>query len=343
MPTRKLPSLKKLGDLLPVTARLYQAFRSRLGRDGAAPGEEGDAPEFQFSDAAALEVRQLELSIRDLVDTLFSGEYHSVFRGQGLEFSHLREYTHGDDVGAINWGVTARRGHPYIKQFVEERELSVILAVDVSASEDFGTGARANAELAMELAAVLAMCAVRNNDRVGLLLISDGVELYVPPGSGRRHALRLLLGLHSFRSGGRRTRLGSGLEYLARVSHHRSIVFLISDFILDADELRELREAGAGISLRHDLVPVRLVDPWAESIPDLGMVALVDPESGRRTVVDAGDPRFLAAYRRDAAEARDEVSAVFRDLRLDSIEVDTRSSYVPALLGFFHRRERMNL
>lgn len=343
MLNRSHPLLQRLGDVLPGTARALEAFRHRLGWGGKAAGDDLPEPEFRFSDAAALDVRQLELSIRDLVDTLFSGEYHSVFRGQGLEFSHLREYTHGDDVRAINWGVTARRGHPYIKQFVEERELSVILAVDVSASEDFGTGGHANAELAMELAAVLALCAIRNNDRVGLLLISDGVELFVPPGSGRRHALRLLLELHAFRPKGRETKLGRGLDFLARVSHHRSIVFLISDFILDQNELQDLRTTGMGVSLRHDLVPVHLVDPWAEEIPELGMIALVDPESGRRTVVDAGDVKFLSAYRHDAADARREIALLFRDLRLDSIEVDTRSSYVPALLNFFHRRERLNI
>lgn len=335
--------LERLGRVLPDTARAVASFRHRLrwGRRSEPRGL--DDAELTFADAAGFEVRQLELSIRDLVDTLFSGEYHSVFRGQGLEFSHLREYVHGDDIRAIDWNVTARRGHPYIKQFVEERELTVMLVVDVSASKDFGTGERANAEMAMELAAVLALCATRNNDRVGLLLVSDEVEKFIPPGSGRRHALRVLLELHAVQPKGRGTQLGRGLDFLARVSHNRAIVFLISDFILNEDELRDLAEVAMGVSLRHDLVPVHLLDSRAEELPELGMVALVDPESGRRVVVDSADPLFRDAYRATVAGAREEIASLFRDLRVDSIEVDTSKSYVPALLSYFHRRERLNI
>jgi uncharacterized protein (DUF58 family) len=329
----------RLGEALPGVARAYDAVRDRLRRARHRAGPT-DA-ETSLADAAALEVRQLELSVRDLVDTLFSGEYHSVFRGQGLEFSHLREYMHGDDVRAIDWNVTARRGHPYIKQFMEERELTVMLVVDVSASKDFGTGPRANAELAMELAAVLALCATRNNDRVGLLLVSDEVEKFIPPGSGRRHALRLLMELHGFRPSGRGTKLGRGLDYLARVTRSRAVVFLISDFILEPEDLRDLREVGMGISLRHDLVPIHLLDPGAEELPELGMLALVDPETGKRMVVDAGDPRFRDAYAAAVLTSRREIAGLFRDCRVDSIEVDTRKSYVPALLDFFRRRERL--
>jgi uncharacterized protein (DUF58 family) len=333
--------LRRLGAALPDTVRAFGAVRPRLrwGREERP----GSGPEVSLADAAALEVRQLELSTRELVDTLFSGEYHSVFRGQGLEFSHLREYVYGDDVRAIDWNVTARRGHPYIKQFVEERELTVLLVVDVSASKDFGTGARANAELALELAAVLALCAVRNNDRVGLLLVSDDVEKFVPPGSGRRHALRTLLELHAFQPRGRGTRLGRGLEYLAHVVRNRSIVFLVSDFILNPTELGELRQAGMAVALRHDLIPVHLLDARAETLPELGMVALVDPESGRRVVVDADDPGFRDAYRAAVAASRQQVTSLFQELRVEPIEVDTGQSYVPALLEFFRRRERLSI
>ncbi|MBI4521570.1 MAG: DUF58 domain-containing protein [Gemmatimonadetes bacterium] len=297
-------------------------------------------PEDLFSDAAALQIRQLELQIRGLVDSLFSGEYQSVFRGQGLELSHLREYEVGDDVRAIDWNVTARRGQPYVKQFVEERELTAVLVVDVSGSKDFGTGARANAEIALELAAVLALSANRNNDRVALLLVTDEVELFIPPGTGRSHALRLLLKLLTHRPQGRGTKPSKGLDFVARVCRPRSILFLISDFILDASELEALSEVSRTVALRHDLIPIRLVDSRADELPDVGMVALLDPETGERRVVDAGNATLRESYRSAVAAARDQVSALFRELSLDVIEVDTKESYIPPLMRFFFRRER---
>ena len=331
--------LQRIRNLLPDTARAVGAFRGLLRGARLESGWEG--PEETVPDELALDVRQLELHVRYLVDSLFSGEYHSVFRGQGLEFSSLREYQPGDDVRAIDWKVTARRGHPYVKQFVEERELNALLVVDMSASEEFGTGERPNAEIALELAAVLALSATRNNDRVGLLLVTDEVEFFLPPSSGRRHALRLLLELHAFRPKRRGTKPSKALDFIARVIPHRAIIFLISDFILDAAELRELAETGRGMALRHDLVPIRLRDSRADDLPDLGMVALLDPETGKRVVVNAGDAAFRDSYRADTARARAEVSSLFRELHADIIEVDTSESYIPPLLKFFGRRERM--
>jgi len=329
-----------IARFIPGVARAVAGIGKLARGAGSEIQLEAPNPEQFFSDAAALHIRQLELQIRGLVDSLFGGEYQSVFRGQGLEFSHLREYEVGDDVRAIDWNVTARRGHPYVKQFVEERELTAVLVVDVSGSKDFGTGARANAEIALELAAVLALSANRNNDRVALLLVTDEVELFIPPGTGRSHSLRLLLTLLTFRPKRRGTKPSKGLDFVARVCRPRSILFLISDFVLDASELKALSEVAPIVQLRHDLIPVRLVDSRSEELPDVGMVALLDPETGERRVVDAGDAAFRDSYRSDVARARDQVSALFRGLSLDIIEVDTKESYIPPLMRFFFRRER---
>ncbi|MEX0911983.1 MAG: DUF58 domain-containing protein [Gemmatimonadota bacterium] len=324
---------QRLGRLVPDTARAVAAFRSAFG--GAASGQElTDPHEF------ALHVRKLELHTRHLVDTLFSGEYQSVFRGQGLEFSHIREYQHGDDVRSIDWNVTARRGEPYVKQFVEERELAVMLVVDMSASEEFGTGQGANRDVALELAAVLALSAARNNDQVGLVIVTDEVELYIPPGSGRRHALRLLLELRGFTPRSRGTKLSVALDFISRICKHRTIVFLISDFLLDSEEVGALRAVGGGVSDRHDLVAIRLTDSSTGELPEVGMIALVDPERGQRLLVDAGDASLRANFRSDEADARKEVSTLLRDLSVDKIEVDPHESYIEPLLAFFHRRER---
>lgn len=293
-----------------------------------------------FSKEIAAQVRHIELRTKGLVESLFSGEYHSVFKGRGLEFSDVREYQPGDDVRAIDWNVTARRGRLFMKEYVEERELTALLIVDLSASKEFGTGRKANAIIASEIAAILAFAAAGNNDRVGLLLVTDRVELFVPPDSGRRHVLRLVLELLSFRPAGRGTKLSTALEYASRVLHRRAAVFLVSDFLMDTASDPAFAHAARKFGREHDLVPIRLTDPGGQSLPEAGFLALVDPESGERHVVDTGSARIRAAYADRTSAQRAELSELFRELRLDVIEVRTTEDYVPALIGFFRRRER---
>ena len=295
-----------------------------------------------FSKEIAAQVRRIELRTKGLVESLFSGEYHSVFKGRGLEFSDVREYQPGDDVRAIDWNVTARRGHLFLKEYVEERELTALLIVDLSASKEFGTGEKSNATIASEIAAILAFAAAGNNDRVGLLLVTDHVELFVPPDSGRRHVMRLVLELLSFRPSGRGTRLSTALEYASRVLHRRSAIFLVSDFLLDDDTDPEFVSAARRVKRDHDLVPIRLADPGGAVLPNVGLLALVDPETGERLIVDAGSAAKRRGYAEGKAAQRDRMTALFRELRMDTVEVSTTEDYVPTLIRFFRQRERVS-
>ena len=293
-----------------------------------------------FSPEVAQQVKRLELRTRGLVESLFSGEYHSVFKGRGLEFADVREYQPGDDIRSIDWNVTARRGRPFIKQYIEERELTAVLVVDLSASKDFGTGRRSNAVIASEIAAILALSAARNNDHVGLLLVTDQVELFIPPNTGRRHALRLVLELLSYAPTGSGTKLSAGLEYLSKVLRRRAAVFLISDFLVDTAADPALPHVARRFSHQHDLVPVRLSDPGYSALPDVSLLAVVDPETGRRRVVDTSDPQSRKEYGERAEQTRGDVTDLFRELGLDFVEASTAEDYVPVLIEFFRRRER---
>ena len=298
-------------------------------------------PSRVFSKEIAAQARRIELRTRGLVESLFSGEYHSVFKGRGLEFSDVREYQPGDDVRAIDWNVTARRGHPFVKEFVEERELTALLVVDLSASKEFGTGDKDNATIAIEIAAILALAAAGNNDRVGLVLITDQIELFVPPDSGRRHVLRLIMELLACRPNGKGTRLSLGLEYALRMLHHRAVIFLVSDFLTDSSIDPEFGHAARRLSRDHDLVPIRLTDMGEEMLPEIGLVALFDPETGQRHVVDTSSSGTREAYAEQKEAQRMLMTSFFRELRLDIIEVRTEDDYVPALINFFRRRERL--
>jgi uncharacterized protein (DUF58 family) len=333
---------------------LWQRFRT-TGRLLLGDGE--DAPLPAPSDPVApggvprevlRQVRLIELRTRGSVNSLFSGEYHSAFKGQGMEFSEVRAYEPGDDVRSIDWNVTARMGHPYIKKYIEERELTVMVLVDFSGSERFGTRGRLKAELAAELAAVLALSAVRNNDRVGLLLFTDRVEHVVPPKKGRRHVLRLIRDLLVFRPARRGTDIAGALEYAARMLRQRSILFLLSDFQLPASAgqaspaapLATLQKTLRLVANRHDIVAIRTVDTAEETMPDAGLLVLRDPETGDEVVLDT---RSRVVRRRYEARAEAEAAALrtmFRRLAVDEIEVRTDRSYVRPLLAFFQARER---
>jgi uncharacterized protein (DUF58 family) len=270
-----------------------------------------------------------------LVNSLFSGEYHSVFKGQGMEFAEVREYQTGDEVRSIDWNVTARMRHPFVKRYVEERELTVMLAVDLSGSSLFGTTARFKSELATELSAVLAMSANRNNDRVGALLFTDRVEHVVPPGKGRKHMLRLIRDLLSYRPAGAATNIGIATEYLGKMMKHRAIIFLISDF-QGGDMERPIKM----LAQRHDVVAVTVEDPREATLPDIGLARFLDPETGDTVDVDTSDRGVREAYERAVTEESERRRRLFRRLGIDEIAIRTDTGYVEPLLRFFRLREQ---
>lgn len=283
----------------------------------------------------ARRVRLLEIQTRHLVNDIFSGEYESVFKGRGVEFSEVREYQPGDDVRAIDWNVTARRGTPYVKQFVEERELTVILAVDGSASTRFGTQGALKRERAAEIAAVLGLAASRNNDRAGALLFAEGIERYIPPRKGKTHVLRLVRDILTFDPPSTGTDLTGAIEFLARVLHRRSVVFLLSDFLDEGYE-----RALSALAVRHDVVALPLMDRRDRELPDVGLIEVVEPESGTKRWLDTGSRKVRDAYAEAAERADARRAVVFRQSGVDAIEVDTLADYVDPLRRFFERRER---
>ncbi len=296
----------------------------------------------QTTDSATLatpellrQVRRLEIQARRLVAERFLGQYHSVFKGRGLEFAEVREYQPGDDVRTIDWNVTARMGAPYVKRFVEERELTVMLAVDVSASQQFGTAARRKEELAAELSALLAFAAVANNDRVGLLAFSDGIEAFLPPRKGSRRALRLVRELLALRPVSHRTDIGAAVGYLQRTLGRRAIIFLISDFIDDGFEAT-LRSA----ALRHDVVGLVLSDPRELTMPAVGLVEAEDAETGERVWLDADDPTVRERFTQQASGAREARRRSLSSLGVDVVEISTEGSYIGPLISYFQKRAR---
>ena len=286
------------------------------------------------------QVRRIELRTRGLVASQFTGEYHSVFKGQGMEFAEVREYVPGDDVRTIDWNVSARTGQTFVKKYVEERELTVLLVVDRSASQRFGTRGRFKGEMIPEVAASLAMSAVRNNDRVGLLVFTDGVEHFVAPRKGRRHVLRLLRDLLVHRPAGRGTDLAAALAHAARMLRSRAILFLVSDFQVPEDGRDAFERALRAAAARHDVVPVVLSDPAEAEAPDVGVLRLVDPETGRVRDVDTGWREVRAQFAEEVRREGAELARLFRRLEVEPVELSTSDSASAALVSFFRRRER---
>lgn len=280
-------------------------------------------------------IRHLELKTRRLVEAALAGQYRSVFKGRGMNFEEVREYQPGDEVRSIDWNVTARLGHPFVKKFTEERELTVMLIVDVSASGDFGSVKLSKRELAAEVASVLAFSAIRNNDKVGLLLFSDHVELFIAPKKGRIHTLRLIREILFFEPKGKGTETGVALAYLNRVVTRRAVVFLISDF-QGPDFSRQLSVTGR----RHDLIALPIIDPREEDIPDVGIVAFEDAETGEQIEVNTSDRAVRAAYLHLVDKNSAALSKLLRRERVDSIALRTDEDYLPALQTFFRTRER---
>ncbi|MQA90349.1 MAG: DUF58 domain-containing protein [Gemmatimonas sp.] len=279
----------------------------------------------------------MELRTRGFVESLFSGDHLSVFVGRGMEFSHVRGYQFGDDVRAIDWKVTARRGSPYVRQFIEERDLLVVLVVDVSASGRFGPGERSAGEVATLIASALAFAATRSNDRLALMLYSDRVEHFLSPGSGRRRTVRVLGDLLSFRPKGRRTDLAPALDHLVRTLSGRANLFVISDFIQDRNNPR-LRGALGRAARAHELIAVRLASPATAELPSVGWVELTDPESGRRVVIDSGSRRVREHYRRSVQLAKGEMVSLLSEVGAELIDVDTAADPLAPISEFFRRR-----
>lgn len=281
-------------------------------------------------------VRRVEIQTRRMVTDALAGEYHSIFKGRGMEFSEVREYQMGDDIRTIDWNVTSRTGSLYVKKFTEERELTVLLVLDASGSADFGTRSRFKREVAAEMGALLAFSAIKNNDRVGAIVFTDDIEMYVPARKGRAHVLRVIRDLLYFQPKGRGTNLARACEYLNRITRKRAVVFLLSDFF-DSGFEKPLRVAAK----KHDLIAVFISDPREREIPDVGLIEIADAETGRRLLVDTSDQEAMKAYRKAALEKggrqREELTA----MGVDIIDVRTDVPYDRPLLRFFQRRARL--
>lgn len=310
-------------------------FRKRLDLAAALEAPPAGAYGKGISPEMARKVRALEFSSKRLVESVFSGEYHSVFKGRGMAFSEVRQYAPGDDVRAIDWNVTARMGEPFIKVFDEERELTVILMVDASASGAFGTRGRFKSEAAAEICATIAFSAIKNNDKVGLCIFTREVELFIPPAKGRRHVLRIIRELLAFKPTGVGTGIGNALDRLLRTARRGGIVFMVSDF---ADEGYESRLRVA--ARKFDLIAIRITDPAEQSLPDAGLLRLRDPETGEERVIDASNADFRARFERAARERDEKTKKTLGSAGVDVIEISTDGPAVAPLEKFFRRREK---
>lgn len=304
-------------------------------------------------------IHTIELRTNRLVSESLAGQYHSVFKGQGMNFDEVREYQPGDEVRSIDWNVTARMNHPFVKKFVEERELTLMLIVDLSGSGLFGSGEQTKRELAAELASVLAFSAIRNNDKVGLIIFTETVEKFIPPRKGRRHVLRVIREILYHEPQHRGTDLNAALEFLVRVTPHRAIAVVISDFLGQTFPTRAeitahlhrkvvLSETLAQASLtalrqanrRHDVVAVHVVDRYEMELPALGRLILKDAETGEVVEINTGDERKRRIFAQRQAQAQEDLIHLFRSAKIDSIQLRTDESYVAALGRFFETREK---
>jgi uncharacterized protein (DUF58 family) len=284
-------------------------------------------------------VRQIEIRTHRHARDTFAGQYHSVFKGRGMDFDEVREYVAGDEIRSIDWNVTARTGRPFVKKYTEEREQTLLLLVDLSASGDFGSRDQTKRERAAEVASVLAFSAIRNNDKVGLVLFTDRIEEFLPPRKGRRHVLRVVREILFCTPRGRGTDLGKALRFAHQVVRRQAIAFLVSDFIAGpAEDAAELERTLQLVHRRHDLVALRVSDRRETELPDIGEVSLEDAESGAQFVVDTSDPEVRERFRRAAVQGREELSRSLRSAGIDSLEIDTSDPYLGPLRHFFRAR-----
>ena len=280
-------------------------------------------------------VRRIEITTSALVNDVFSGEYHSVFKGRGMEFSEVREYQIGDDIRSIDWNVTARMGHPFVKIFEEERELTVMLLVDVSSSGNFGTYEQMKGEIAIEICALLAFSAIKNNDKVGLIIFTDEIEKFIPPKKGKAHVLRVLRELLYHEPKGTQTDISGALEYLSRVTKRRSVVFLVSDFI-NTNYEKALQIANR----RHDIVAITVTDPREMEMPDVGFIELEDAETGEMVLVDTSYSEVRGLYASNSKEDKAARDKLFQSINIDHIDVRTDKPYIEPLIRFFKMRAK---
>ena len=280
-------------------------------------------------------VRRIEIRTKGLVNDLFGGEYHSVFKGRGMMFSEVREYQPGDDIRLIDWNVSARVGTPFVKIFEEERELTVYMVVDVSGSGRYGTVEKMKMELGTEIAAVLGFSAIKNNDKVGVLLFSNEVEKYIPPKKGKSHILRVIRELLYYKPKFRGTSINSALDFLLKVAKRRSVVFLISDFV-DSNYWTSLKM----VNKKHDIIGVRLYDPSEAELPDLGLVKVIDPESEKEFWINTSRYQDRIDYNNTFNNRISELQSQCKKIKFDIISISTQEDYVEPLMDFFRRREK---
>jgi uncharacterized protein (DUF58 family) len=281
------------------------------------------------------EIRRIEITTGRMVNDVFAGQYQSVFKGRGIEFYEVREYIPGDEIRFIDWNVTARTGHPFVKKFIEERELTVMILLDMSASSFFGSSVQLKSRLAAKISSVLALAAVKNNDKVGFIAFTDKIEKFIPPRKGLRHVLRIVREALYFKPQGAGTDINLALDYLNRVMTRRTVAFIISDFFAP-----DFKKTISVANKRHDIVAVTVSDPAESALPDAGLVKLFDPETKREFFIDAGDEKIRRQYAADNIARIKERTALFRSVKVDNIDVRTDVPYAQSLFKFFKARER---
>ncbi|HBU08033.1 MAG: hypothetical protein A2Y42_01370 [Omnitrophica WOR_2 bacterium GWB2_45_9] len=283
-------------------------------------------------------IRRIQITTSRMVNDVFAGQYQSVFKGRGMEFEEVREYQPGDEIRSIDWNVTARTGHPYIKKFVEERELTVMLVLDMSASCFFGTAKQLKRQLAAEFCSVLAFSAIRNNDRVGFIAFTDRIEKFIPPRKGLRHVLRVIREALYFKPEGQGTDINIALEYLNKVSRRKTITFVVSDFY--SGDFKKMLSVS---NKRHDIIAVTVTDPWELSLPDVGIISLEDSETGESFMLDTSDSRLRREYALNSQKRFKERNKFFQSGGVDTIDIRTDIPYAKSLFKFFRAREKRRL
>lgn len=279
-------------------------------------------------------VRKIEIKTRGLSQNIFAGQYHSAFKGRGMAFAEVREYQFGDDVRDIDWNVTARFRKPYVKVFEEERELTVMLLVDVSGSLDFGTRSRMKSEMATEIAATIAYSAIQNNDKIGVVFFSDRIEKYIPPKKGRKHILYIIREMLDFKPENRKTNIGGAMEFFTRVMKRRTTAFVLSDFYDRHDFFKQMQIANN----KHDVMAIQVYDKWAKALPDVGLVKVVDAESGHEMYVDTSSKKVRAAHARYWTERQQMLKDTLSRANVDWVSVATDDDYVKAMMHLFASR-----
>lgn len=281
------------------------------------------------------QVRRIQIRTNRLVNDVFAGQYGSIFKGRGMEFSEVRQYQMGDDVRTIDWNVTARYGHPFVKKFTEERELTIILAVDMSASQHFSSSEKLKSEVAAEIASIVAFSSIKNNDKVGMIVFTDCVEKYVPPRKTTSHALRIIRDILYYKPTGKKTEIAPALEYIYRMQKKKAVVFVLSDFMAE-----NFQKALRIIAKKHDCIAINIADPAEEKIPPVGFIKFIDNETGEFVTLNASDGVFASRYEDIVRRHRERLNEIFSGSKVDAVNLYTGKSYIDPLIKFFYLRQR---